>query len=522
MTPIERNNLPNVTTTHPMYDALLPTWMEVRDAVAGERAVKAKGTLYLPHPAMNDGEAETAKGKERYNSYKQRAVFFGATGRTLRGFVGQVFSRDSTVEVGSQIKALLPNIDGYGRSAEQLAKEALSYSLQYGRGGFLADYPNRVDAEGKVAVTTVKDLATANVRPRVLLYPPDSIINWQLGNFGALCLLKMLVIKEDNLEEDDGFKQRFNLQYRVLRLTPERQYTVEIWRQPKDGSAFTLAEGPYTPTDSAGTPFDVIPFTFFGPEDNGAEPNLPPLADVASVNMAHYRNSADYEDSCNLVGQPTLFLFGVSEDWVKRVLKGKIRFGARGVVPLEQGSSAELIQAQPNTMAKEAMEHKERLMVALGAQIVEQRAVQRTATEAGNDTTAQLSTLGSCAKNVGEAFTTALRWAGMFTGAGGTDNFSYELNTDFDLARMSPEEQSALIASWQAEAIDYEELRFMFKRGGVAWKDDTEVQDANAQAREDLLGVKVTGGRMAPDPSIDLATGLPRPKEVVPAKPPTK
>jgi hypothetical protein len=294
----------------------------------------------------------------------------------------------------------------------------------------------------------------------------------------------------------------------VLRLTPDRRYTVEIWRQPSNGASFQLAEGPYVPTDSSGKPFDVIPFTFFGPDDNGASPNLPPMADIASMNLAHYRNSADYEDSCNLVGQPTLFLFGVTSDWVKNVMKGSIRFGARSVVPLEMGASAELIQAKENTLAKEAMEHKERLMVALGAQLVEQKAVQQTATEAGHNNKAKMSTLASSAKNIGEAFTMALKWAASFIGADFKD-LIYELNTDFDIARMTPQEQAQAIASWQAEAIDFEEMRFAFKRGGIAWKDDEDVQDANAKAREDLLGVKTTGGRLALDANIDPVTGLP-------------
>jgi len=502
-----QDKLPNVAQPHTDYMAMLPTWNEVRDCVAGEKAVKTKGELYLPKPAMNDGE-ESTKVKERYNDYKKRAVFFNATGRTLRGMVGEVFGRDSTHEVPKPIEDLLPNVDGFGRSAEQLAKEALSYALQFGRGGFLADYPNRVTPDGTPQVTTVAELRNSNIRPRVLLYPPDAIVNWRLSSYGALSLLSLVVIKEDNLLADDGFEEIFNEQYRVLRLTPDRKYTVEIWRQPNKGASFQLAEGPYTPTDASGKPFDLIPFTFFGPDDNGAYPNLPPMADIAAMNLAHYRNSADYEDSCNLVGQPTLFLFGVTSEWVKTVMKGKIRFGARSVVPLEQGAKAELIQAQENTMAKEAMEHKERQMVALGAQLVEQKAVQQTATEAGHNNKAKMSTLASSAKNVGEAITMALKWASAFIGADNKD-ISYELNTDFDISRMTPQEQAQVIASWQAEAIDYEEMRFQFKRGGVAWKDDLEVQDTNATAREDWLGVKTVGGRLGPDPGVDLATGLP-------------
>lgn len=519
------DKLPQVTHQHAEYRTMLPTWTLVGDCVAGEEVVKSKGKAYLPAPASNEGE-DAKKVAARYADYVMRACYFNATGRTLKGLVGEVFSKDSTVEVQKSFEPMLRNIDGFGRSGEQVAKEALSYALQFGRGGFLADYPNQTQEDGTTKVTTVADLARANIRPRVLLYPPQAIVNWKLKNFGALSLLGLVVIKEDNLSvEEERFDDLVQPQYRVLRLTADRVYTVELWRQNADGTAFELVEGPFTPAGKDGKPFDTIPFTFFGPEDNSATPNLSPLADIARVSISWYRNSADEEDSINIVGQPTLFIFGVSEDWATRIWKGKIRFGSRACVPCEQGATAELLQASPNTMVKEAMDRKERLMVALGAQLVEQKEVQETATASGHNQKAKMSILGSCSRNVGEALTQAIIWATSFIDTIAEDGTSYELNTDYDVSRMSPEEQSAVVASWQAEAIDFEEMRGAFKRGGVAWKDDDEVKSANEAAREDLLGVAITGNRLAPDPTVDPKTGQKLPPPLDPnkiAKPPVK
>lgn len=513
------DKLPQVTHQHAEYQVMLPTWTLVADCVAGEEMVKSKAKAYLPSPTSSDGE-DAKKVEQRYADYKMRACYFNATGRTLKGLVGEVFSKCSTVEVQKSFEPLLKNLDGFGRSAEQLAKGALSYALQFGRGGFLADYPNQIQEDGTTRVTTVADLAKANIRPRVLLYPPTAIVNWKLKNFGALSMLGLVVIKEDNLAVDEyRFDDLVQPQYRVLRLTPERTYTVEIWRENEDGTAFVLAEGPFTPAGKDGKAFDFIPFTFFGPEDNGSTPNLSPLADIARVSISWYRNSADEEDSINIVGQPTLFIFGVSEDWATRVWKGKIKFGSRACVPCEAGATAELLQADPNTMVKDTMDRKERLMVALGAQLVEQKEVQETATASGHNQKAKMSILGSCSKNVGEALTMAIMWATSFIDAlveGGT---SYELNTDYDVSRISPEEQSAVVASWQAEAIDFEEMRGAFKRGGVAWKDDAEVKSANEAAREDLLGVATVGSRLGPDPTVDPKTGLKLPSPLDPNKP---
>jgi hypothetical protein len=62
------------------------------------------------------------------------------------------------------------------------------------------------------------------------------------------------------------------------------------------------------PKRGDGEAWNYIPFTFVGSVNNDETPDLPPLYDLAVLNVAHYRNSADYEESCYMVGQPTPYL----------------------------------------------------------------------------------------------------------------------------------------------------------------------------------------------------------------------
>ena len=64
-----------VNSTHPEYNASLAAWSRARDVLAGEDAVKAAGTKYLPRL--------DAQSDEEYEAYKTRASFFGATARTV-------------------------------------------------------------------------------------------------------------------------------------------------------------------------------------------------------------------------------------------------------------------------------------------------------------------------------------------------------------------------------------------------------------------------------------------------------
>jgi hypothetical protein len=128
-------------------------------------------------------------------------------------------------------------------------------------------------------------------------------------------------------------------------------------------------------------------------------------------------------------------------------------------------------------MPFEAMQHKERQMVALGARLLEQKDVQRTYGEAQLEEASQMSILTSVADNVSQAYEQALRWCAMFTEPTvSEEDIEYDLNTDFPASRMSPEERRQLIVEWQGSAIAFSEMRKVLTKAGVAELTDEEAQ----------------------------------------------
>jgi hypothetical protein len=332
----------------------------------------------------------------------------------------------------------------------------------YGRAGILVDYP------AVSAPATVAELLKGDIRPTFTLYAPWDIINWRTEVRGARKIYTLLVLRETYMSADDGFEPREKPQWRVLSLVGN-VYMVEIWRL--EGTNNYRSYQKYWPKDGAGNPLTEIPFTFVGSENNDSLVDSAPMYDIAALNLAHYRNSADYEESAFMVGQPTPVFSGLSEDWVKNVLGGKVFLGSRGSISLPVGGAAALLQASPNSMPYEAMQHKEKQMVALGARIVEQRSVVRTASEANIDHTTESSILASSAKNVSAAITWSLGWAARFLNVD-VGNTAFTLNTDFDLARMQPDARQQLILEWQAGALSWEEVRGNLRKSGIATLDD--------------------------------------------------
>lgn len=464
--------MPNVSFARPEIAKLLPLYYLIRDAISGEPTIKDARTKYLPMPNAED---QSAENKARYDAYLKRAVFYNVARRTLFGLVGQVFMRDPVIKVPPLLEPLVANATGSGINLIQLAKKAVSFNLAYSRGGVLVDYPTTEENGG----ATIADLEAGSIRPTMYVYAPTEIINWRVINRGAEELLSLVVIFETWCVQDDGFEMKNAGQFRVLRLDEKGEYVHEVWREPQptkaDGTKipkgnFSVHEV-YKPTDAQGNRLTEIPFMFFGSENNDPNADNPNFYDLASLNLAHYRNSADYEESCYIVGQPTPVLTGLTEEWVNNVLKGAVNFGSRGGIPLPAGADAKLLQAEPNTMLKEAMDAKERQMVALGARLVEQKEVQRTATEAELEAASEGSSLASATKNVSQAFEWGLKWAARWIGQPDSA-VKFELNTDFDIARMSPEERQKVVEEWQKGAITFEEMRTSLRKAGIATEKD--------------------------------------------------
>lgn len=487
----------------------LPDYELIRDCIAGSRAIKAKEYKYLPDP--DEGEPDLKVRKQRYKAYLQRAVFYGFTSRTLRGLVGLVFEKDPAVEMPANLELLKADVSGSGIPLDQHAETTLKEVVALGRAGLLTDYPRR---DGRP--TTVAEAAAGNVRPKILRYKAEDIINWRTITIGAKVLKSLIVLRERVVIGDDGFTQTVGDQYRVLRLV-DGVYEVELWREI-DGKDLMPRER-YTPLDGAGKPFAEIPFEFVGAEDNEPGVNHPPLLDLADLNKHHYMNSADYEESVFLLGQPTPVFAGLTKQWVDDVFTREVddghgvkrtvsavRLGSRAAVSLPAGGSAELLQAQPNTLAKEGMEHKEAQAIALGAKLIESTGVQQTATEATQDFVMDNSVLGTAARNVSMAYRKCLGWAHQFlTGEFIDDDevLDYKLNTDFAARTMTAADRQQTIQAWKDRAITFEEMRWNLTRSGQAYMPDDEAEEAIANARETDIEFEATAAKALADATAD-------------------
>lgn len=464
----ENQAAPNVDTTHKEYAAMFERWERIRDVLEGEDAVKRAGTKYLPKPNASDTSAENS---ERYNAYIARAQFYESTQRTLSGLVGQVFAIDPVIELPQSLESLKTDLDGNGVSLESSLEQAVSAVVAYARAGVFVDYPRQ---EGP---TTVEQRDSGLIRPNIIYYSPFSIINWRTRKIGAVMKLSMVVLAETHEDQSDAFETKYLAQWRVLELDEAGIYHVKVYRRKETDNnevkgEIELVES-FIPTDAKGDFFKEIPFSFIGSLNNNEHPDKPPLEGIASLNLGHYRNSADYEEACYMVGQPTVWASGLDRKWISEVFKDQTLYiGSRSVIPLPANGSLGIVQAQANSMPFEAMKLKEKQMTALGAKLVESAQVQRTLGEKRLEEAASASILVTCVKNVQAAYLKAFEWAKKFHGETGEVKIS--ISTDFAISRLDPNERVALLNEWTNHGITTKEYRTQLRKAGIAEDPDND------------------------------------------------
>jgi hypothetical protein len=458
----------DVTFTRPEYDAAKSRWRLVRDVCKGSETIKAAGDLYLPKPNAHDLSKENT---ERYKGYKARAVFYNATGRTKNSLVGAAFRTWPTLTTPVALEYVSKDIDGQGVSIYQQSQSVIGHLLEVGRHGLLVDY-----AAVEAGSVSKADEISGRARSNVSSYPAESIINWKTRQVGGQHLLSLVVLRETvDVDTEDGFGSEQKIQFRVLRLDEAGVYTQEVWEEGAKESSRIVE--PFAPLNGSGQRWTVIPFQFLGSENNDTSIDDSPLYDMAEVNIGHYRNSADYEDAAFLMGQPQVYITGLDEQWVAMLEAKGIYFGSRAILPLPVNGSAGVLQAEANTMIKEAMDTKETQLVALGARLVERGSATKTAEQSSTDTASEHSVLSLIVSNVSEAYTQCLAWMAEFVGAAGKTE--YKLNQDFTQIRLDANIMAGLFNAVQGGRLPVTDFwQYLRDRGIInPEKTDDQVRD---------------------------------------------
>ncbi len=442
---------------HPDYRYYKTDWDMIRDCIAGSRRIKEKGEIYLP--SLGEG------GKEDYETYKKRAVFTNLTSRTIGGWLGTVFRRPIKVDgIADTKRKRLDEITADGTSANAYAKKLLQELLAIGRIGVLVDR----DPLGR----NVSYAAT---------YLAENILSWRTKMVDGKLVLTYVLLREivearaylddpgqaksEAVQKAVGAERATVLRprYRVCRLDDNGNYVQDIYAfedttNSRTPNGFKLVEGNIMPLWN-GSPFKEIPFWIAGP--NGLDFNVQkaPAYDIAEINIAHYKTSAQLEHGRFFTALPVYYVQqapGSDEE-------SEYTIGPSVVWEVPADAKPGILEYYGNglkTLADSLVEketHIEQLggrIAGAGARVQGSDNADVFAAKQSNET----STLLAATDAVGDLLTKVIRFMMKWENIDGADKVVVRLNQDFKLQSVGARELRAVALLYQSGILPVDDL----------------------------------------------------------------
>ena len=422
-----------IRSYHEEYQKFYDIWHKSRLVFEGEEAVKANADIFVPKLRGQDADG--------YRAYIKRGLFYEASGRTLLGLVAALLGRQPNLTPPDK-----NNIDYFdeliidGQPFERFLHYLCRELLAIGRIGILVDV-NNMDEE----VYAVS-------------YTAENILNWKVMFIDGKPMLSDLVLSE-------GIHYR-----RVLQIV-DGVYQQSLWEN-MNKEAKSEDEWDWQQTGATiypmmrGQHLEEIPFYIAGLTSYAYEIIRPPLLGLVNTNLAHFRNSVDYEHGLHLTGLPTAWVAG---------------FTTEGSDTLYIGSEKAWITEQPEAKAgfleftgqglnplRDAMTDKETLMAILGARLLSMPKNMAESAEAKRlDMLGEQSILALVASVVGELVSKVLKKKEEWAGRMSFEDIQVEIKKDFSVMTPDPQLLNSLLGLLQSGTLSYKSFFANLKKMGI-------------------------------------------------------
>lgn len=444
------------TWTHPTVLENCVEWQTIRDCAKGERVIKSRGEDYLRAlPEMSNAE---------YNDYLDRAVFFNMTGRTINALTGIVFNRSAQITgIPKKLEKAFRYPTRTNTTFDAFLKKVCRELVTLGRYGVLLDMDTGPNP---------------NQTPYFAGYSAENILDWQETVIDGRLVPTEIVLREMR-EQRGAFGAGKTALTVIRRLSLEwsndRQDFVYIqYVYEGEGTSVdveTLTPKRIVPTRS-GVPLNRIPFTFLGAIDNTPEIDRSPLADIASLNISHYKSYAQLEHSRHYTAMP-IFYAQVPQGNGEKTY----RIGSSIVWEVGPGERPGILEMNGHGLngLTDACDQKEDQVSALGGRLMSGQS--RSTAESDNSLKLkegnERSILLNIVFSVSEGMTEMLRKWVYWAGVDNTDDVGVELNKEFLTDTLGARELRAVYAMYLDGVVPITVLHHYLQKAEVIpdWMD---------------------------------------------------
>jgi hypothetical protein len=451
----------DVSTIHPILGEKLDQIRRARDTYSGTDAVKRSSPMYSNTVFSVDQEylpKLSGQDKKQYQSYKGRAVFYGTMSRTVTALVGAIDRKPPEIKGTESIEGFVKDVTGTGISLEE----------------FLKEVETEVMISGRVVVCVDRKNSTSN-SPYLVYYKSEDCINWFTENTVEFDEnLSSMIFKENyhTVDSNNRYQQITKIQYREFSLDRKGNVSVNIWRSDNNSVSIlhadtTEIDPEYKITESytltnRGKPLGFIPCVPIVSSGSPFELPTPPLLDLVDVNLAHYRNSADYEHGMHWTALPTPVLTGLNGK------DNKISIGSGNAIimpdPQSKAMFLEFSGVGLSTI-KTAMDHKEQMMSALGARMLASKMDQSTSAEVTRiNYSGETASLSNVARSMSRGMTRLLKMVSRWENKS-DKGIEVRLNEDYVDTKLAGPDIQALMSAYQGGALSLDSLVWNLNQG---------------------------------------------------------
>jgi hypothetical protein len=434
--------------------AMMTDWSVMSAVTNGTEYLRDQSEKYLPQEPREDDDA--------YQTRVDRSVLSPYTSRLIETAAGAILRKPIHIEGDQYWLDLAQNIDGIGSNINEYARRALVSSLTYGHSAILVDYPAAMGARN------LAEERAQGRRPYFIHVDATQIWGWRQASTMPGSPLTQVRIHEYTTRPLNDFGEEQIEQMRVI--------------YPGKYDLYTLGQDVVEFSESGGYSLNQIPLVPIYSNRRGMLQSLPPLLDIANLNITHYQRQADLIHALHIAAMPTLVLEGWDDT------TGSATMGVNYAIAMQPGNKAYYVQADATSFDAQMNELQslEQQMSTLGVtKLFGQKFVAESAEAKRIDQAQGNSVLSIISQELESALNQAFGFAAQYVGL---EPPEITIDRDFDYYRLIGQDVSVLTQLNDMGKISDQMLLEILRRGEIL-PDNINIEDELAASTENALAL---------------------------------
>jgi len=463
------------------YLEMSQAWQPIKVCIGGTQAFRENCAELLPIEPKENEEAWQRRVSHAVLSPFTTRIADQAAGLILRKPI-QLEPKEENGEVDPYWEEFAKNVDGYGTDLDSYARRIVLSAILFGHSATIVDYPTTEPAPN-LAVERALGL-----RPYFLQIDAPNILGWRKDGDSPIAPIGQIRINEYVTEDLGLFGDEVVRQIRILE--PGKY---QLWRRGEDGWAL-YEEGV--------TSLPVIPMAVTYSNKVSELISKPPLLPIANLNILQAQRMADLQHSLHVAALPILVLKGFDDT------DNEIGLSANSAILMGVDGAAEYVEPASSAFASQQafiaeLEHQmQNLGIStlfsqkMGAETAEAKSLSRADSD---------SLLAIVSKDLQASLQIAFDIAAQYAGI---EAPSVQVNRDFDLQTLEPQQVTQYLGLWQNGAITHQTLLEMLQLGEVLPHIDVQ-KEIEMVEQEKLVNMDIglAGSQPVAPPEVEEAAG---------------